>query len=30
MPLTAHGTQLAWIDIEVIDQKLAVRITRLA
>jgi flagellar motor switch/type III secretory pathway protein FliN len=30
MPLAAHGMQLAWIDIEVIDQKLAVRITRLA
>lgn len=30
MPLAAHGTQLAWTEIEVIDQKLAVRITRLA
>lgn len=30
MPLAAHGTQLAWSEIEVIDQKLAVRITRLA
>lgn len=30
MPLAAHGTQLAWSEIEVIDQKLSVRITRLA
>ena len=30
MPLAAHGAQLAWTEIEVIDQKLAVRITRLA
>ena len=30
VPLAAHGTQLAWTEIEVIDQKLAVRITRLA
>lgn len=30
MPLAAHGTQLAWTEVEVIDQKLAVRITRLA
>ena len=30
MPLAAHGTQLAWSEIEVIDQRLAVRITRLA
>jgi flagellar motor switch/type III secretory pathway protein FliN len=30
MPLAAHGTQLAWAEIEVIDQKLAVRLTRLA
>lgn len=30
MPLAAHGTQLAWSEIEVIEQKLAVRITRLA
>ena len=30
MPLGAHGTQLAWTNIEVIDQKLAVRVTRLA
>lgn len=29
MPLSAHGTQLAWTEIEVIDQKLAVRLTRL-
>jgi len=30
VPLAAHGTQLAWTEIEVMDQKLAVRITRLA
>ncbi|WP_109484663.1 FliM/FliN family flagellar motor switch protein [Occallatibacter savannae] len=30
MPLAAHGTQLAWSEIEVIEQRLAVRITRLA
>jgi flagellar motor switch protein FliN/FliY len=30
MPLAAHGAQLAWTEIEVIDQRLAVRITRLA
>lgn len=29
MPLGAHGTQLAWTEFEVIDTKLAVRITRL-
>lgn len=30
VPLAAPGAQLAWTEIEVIDQKLAVRITRLA
>jgi len=30
VPLAAHGARLAWTEIEVIDQKLAVRITRLA
>ncbi|MBS1803027.1 MAG: FliM/FliN family flagellar motor switch protein [Acidobacteria bacterium] len=30
VPLAAHGAQLAWSEVEVIDQKLAVRITRLA
>ena len=30
VPLAAHGSQLAWAEIEVIDQKLAVRITRLS
>ena len=30
VPLAAHGAQLAWTEVEVIDQKLAVRITRLA
>ena len=30
VPLAAHGAQLAWTEIEVIDQKLAVRITRLS
>ena len=29
MPLGARGTQLAWTEFEVVDQKLAVRITRL-
>lgn len=29
MPLGARGAQLAWSEFEVIDQKLAVRITRL-
>ena len=29
MPLGARGAQLAWTEFEVIDQKLAVRITRL-
>ena len=29
MPLAAPGAQLAWTEFEVIDQKLAVRITRL-
>lgn len=29
MPLAAPGVQLAWTEFEVIDQKLAVRITRL-
>jgi flagellar motor switch protein FliN/FliY len=29
MPLAARGAQLAWAEFEVIDQKLAVRITRL-
>ena len=29
MPLAARGAQLAWTEFEVIDQKLAVRITRL-
>lgn len=29
LPLAAPGTQLAWTEFEVIDQKLAVRITRL-
>jgi hypothetical protein len=29
MPLAARGAQLAWSEFEVIDQKLAVRITRL-
>jgi len=30
LPLAAPGAQLAWSEFEVIDQKLAVRITRLA
>ena len=30
LPLGARGAQLAWTEFEVIDQKLAVRITRLA
>jgi flagellar motor switch/type III secretory pathway protein FliN len=30
LPLGARGTQLAWAEFEVIDEKLAVRITRLA
>ena len=30
MPLGAPGAQLAWSEFEVIDQRLAVRITRLA
>ena len=30
LPLGAQGAQLAWTEFEVIDQKLAVRITRLA
>lgn len=29
MPLAARGTQLAWTEFEVVDQQLAVRITRL-
>lgn len=29
LPLGARGAQLAWTEFEVIDQKLAVRITRL-
>jgi flagellar motor switch protein FliN len=29
LPLGARGSQLAWSEFEVIDQKLAVRITRL-
>ena len=29
LPLAARGSQLAWSEFEVIDQKLAVRITRL-
>lgn len=29
MPLAAPGAQLAWTEFEVIDQRLAVRITRL-
>ncbi|MGC1422044.1 MAG: FliM/FliN family flagellar motor C-terminal domain-containing protein [Terracidiphilus sp.] len=29
LPLSAPGAQLAWTEFEVIDQKLAVRITRL-
>jgi flagellar motor switch protein FliN/FliY len=29
MPLSARGAQLAWAEFEVIDQRLAVRITRL-
>jgi flagellar motor switch protein FliN/FliY len=29
MPLAARGARLAWTEFEVIDQKLAVRITRL-
>jgi flagellar motor switch protein FliN/FliY len=29
MPLAARGAQLAWVEFEVIDQRLAVRITRL-
>jgi flagellar motor switch protein FliN/FliY len=29
LPLAAPGSQLAWSEFEVIDQKLAVRITRL-
>ena len=29
MPLGARGTQLAWTEFEVIDENLAVRITRL-
>jgi len=30
LPLGGRGAQLAWTEFEVIDQKLAVRITRLA
>jgi len=30
LPLGARGAQLAWTEFEVIDQKLAVRITRMA
>jgi flagellar motor switch/type III secretory pathway protein FliN len=30
MPLGARGAQLAWAEFEVIDEKLAVRITRLS
>ncbi|HEY1578165.1 MAG TPA: FliM/FliN family flagellar motor switch protein [Terracidiphilus sp.] len=30
MPLGARGAQLAWTEFEVINQKMAVRITRLA
>lgn len=30
LPLGARGAQLAWTEFEVIDEKLAVRITRLA
>ena len=30
LPLSAPGAQLAWTEFEVIDQRLAVRITRLA
>ena len=30
LPLAAPGAQLAWSEFEVVDQKLAVRITRLA
>ena len=30
VPLAAHGAQLAWTEFEVIDSKLAVRISRLA
>ena|ERR1700759_3333637 len=29
LPLAARGAQLAWAEFEVVDQKLAVRITRL-
>lgn len=29
LPLAAPGTQLAWTEFEVVEQKLAVRITRL-
>ncbi len=29
VPLTAGGVQLAWSEFEVIDEKLAVRVTRL-
>ena len=29
MPLAARGAQLAWTEFEVVDQNLAVRITRL-
>jgi flagellar motor switch protein FliN len=29
MPLAARGAQLAWTEFEIMDQKLAVRITRL-
>ena len=30
LPLAARGAQLAWSEFEVVDQKLTVRITRLA
>jgi len=30
MPLAARDTQLAWTEFEVVESKLAVRITRLA
>ena len=30
LPLAARGAQLAWVEFEVIEQKLAVRIARLA
>jgi flagellar motor switch/type III secretory pathway protein FliN len=30
MPLAARGTQLAWSEFEVVDSRLAVRVTRLA